>query len=328
MANPYGGQYQQPSNEGQGYRHPDPKISGHHSNQNAPPHQHSAYDRDGYPVAPGAPVSEQYDPSYFPPPPRSEYSAGGAERSHAQSEAREDDGQALTPYDEEKAYAQYTDRYGPPDYGGQRPSAPSSEYDRSRYDDRRYDDRQRHDERERRRPPPSESDYDYDYEDDRRYDSRPPRAEDDRRRREKRKPSPTKGGGKDIFRQGDGERGLASTILGGAAGAFLGNEVGHKGTLGTLGGALVGAIGANALEKQYDKRKDGKLEDKNRAARRSHQDEYAVGGADPYNTGRGSDRDAVGRDEFRPRRADARGEPRRRRRREESLSDEYSSDER
>ncbi|KAE8419510.1 hypothetical protein BDV36DRAFT_294104 [Aspergillus pseudocaelatus] len=46
----------------------------------------------------------------------------------------------------------------------------------------------------------------------------------------------------------EGEKGLGSTIVGGAGGAFVGHEVGKKsehGILGTIGGAIAGAIAAN-----------------------------------------------------------------------------------
>ncbi|CAI7640703.1 unnamed protein product [Penicillium pancosmium] len=44
------------------------------------------------------------------------------------------------------------------------------------------------------------------------------------------------------------EKGLGATVVGGAGGAFLGHKVGKKtdhGTLGTIGGALAGAVVAN-----------------------------------------------------------------------------------
>ena len=44
----------------------------------------------------------------------------------------------------------------------------------------------------------------------------------------------------------DGERGLGSTLIGGAGGAFLGNKMGG-GALGTIGGLIAGAVGANML---------------------------------------------------------------------------------
>lgn len=358
MAEPYVPyqQQQQPS----AYRHPDPKISGHRDENAPPPARQAAHHATG---------NVPYDPSYFPPPPRSDRGyedAGGRQTaSYTGSEAREDDGQAITPYDEEKAYAQYTDAYGPPDYSGQgqRPAPPPSDYDRRQhhdqrggFDDRRPDDRYRYEDRERRRnsrPPPS--DYDYDYEDDydRRRDSRPPHSHADEHKR-KEKLSPIERG-KQLLQGADGERGLGATLLGGAAGAFIGDQVGGKGkhgkhgksgkdnALGTLGGAIVGAIAAHGAERQWDKREKSKesrerskggAEERNKIARRSHMDEYAAGGDDPYYGSRGQSREDVSRggaaprDEFRPRRADQRGAPpRRRRRRDDESSDSYTSDE-
>ncbi|KAJ5736377.1 uncharacterized protein N7483_001502 [Penicillium malachiteum] len=45
--------------------------------------------------------------------------------------------------------------------------------------------------------------------------------------------------------QGD-ERGLGSTLIGGAGGAYVGHQMGG-GALATAGGAVIGAIGANAV---------------------------------------------------------------------------------
>ena len=42
----------------------------------------------------------------------------------------------------------------------------------------------------------------------------------------------------------EGDRGLGSTLLGGAAGGFMGNKMSH-GLLGTAGGAVLGAVGMN-----------------------------------------------------------------------------------
>jgi hypothetical protein len=44
----------------------------------------------------------------------------------------------------------------------------------------------------------------------------------------------------------EGDRGLGSTLIGGAGGAFLGNKLGG-GALGTIGGLIAGAVGANVL---------------------------------------------------------------------------------
>lgn len=48
----------------------------------------------------------------------------------------------------------------------------------------------------------------------------------------------------------EGDRGLGSTLIGGAGGAFLGNKLGG-GALGTIGGLVAGAIGANVLGDKY-----------------------------------------------------------------------------
>ncbi|KAJ9619213.1 hypothetical protein H2203_008542 [Taxawa tesnikishii (nom. ined.)] len=55
----------------------------------------------------------------------------------------------------------------------------------------------------------------------------------------------------------EGERGLGATLIGGAGGAFLGHELGG-GALGTIGGLIAGAIGANALENRHEKKKKEK----------------------------------------------------------------------
>lgn len=47
--------------------------------------------------------------------------------------------------------------------------------------------------------------------------------------------------------QQEGDRGLGATLLGGAGGAFVGHKT-AGGALGTLGGMVMGAIGANVLE--------------------------------------------------------------------------------
>lgn len=50
----------------------------------------------------------------------------------------------------------------------------------------------------------------------------------------------------------EGDRGLGATVLGSAGGAFLGHKMGG-GALGTLGGMVAGAIGANVLENHHEK---------------------------------------------------------------------------
>ncbi|KAI6795464.1 hypothetical protein KC367_g7284 [Hortaea werneckii] len=251
------------------------------------PHHHQ-YDRDGYPIPPAdaPPTQGGYDPNYFPPPPRSETgiyedAAGypSAERGYNQTErgSVSDGGGGgaaqLTPYDEEKAYAEYTNAYGHPNYGHHNyghqraPPPPMSDYTAPRSRRRSDWDREAEDEEDRRRyeesmrrrhasPPPSTSAaYDSDENLSTRTSLPPSRSSVSRRRNSSEK----KLSRKDAFLQGSGDRGFGATLLGGAAGAFLGDHIGDKKKgdktfLKTIGGALVGAIGANAIERQVDKR--------------------------------------------------------------------------
>ena len=48
------------------------------------------------------------------------------------------------------------------------------------------------------------------------------------------------------------EKGIGATLVGGGAGAFLGHELGG-GALGTVGGMIAGAVGANALERRHER---------------------------------------------------------------------------
>ncbi|MCJ1255276.1 hypothetical protein MMC24_003092 [Lignoscripta atroalba] len=56
----------------------------------------------------------------------------------------------------------------------------------------------------------------------------------------------------------EGERGLGATLIGAGSGAFVGHELGG-GTLGTIGGIIAGAVGANALEKHHKKYVDPRI---------------------------------------------------------------------
>jgi hypothetical protein len=168
----------------------------------------------------------------------------------------------------------------------------------TRYEDRdrRYDDggRSRFDDRERRRRQSRGGyDYDDDYIRDRRdYDRR---EEEDYKLRKHR--SNGSKSAKDFLGQSDSDRGIGATLLGGAAGAFLGDQA-EKGVLGTVGGAVLGALAAKAGEKQWEKRQE-KKDGKPAVARRRYDDDYR-GSPDPYvmSGGRGPSRV----DEFRPRR--------------------------
>ena len=279
-----------PSAAGNGYDSQD-----YQNYATSPPPQHTSHDlHSGHPIPPGyvpphQPPSSSYDPHNFPPPPREEYrdydyddgppppSGNGrgydkaprseygappsnydSERPYAPSDPRPNEGNAVAPYDEEKAEAEWRRGYDEDRRYNAAPPPPPSDYDSrwgdrrrddrerrghdDRWDDRRYDDRRYDDETDRR------SYYDYD---DRRRDS------DQRRDGRYREPrSPTKGG-KDVFGGKEGERGLGAQILGGAAGGLVGHEMGG-GILETLGGVVVGAVGAKVLENQLETRKNKK----------------------------------------------------------------------
>jgi len=67
----------------------------------------------------------------------------------------------------------------------------------------------------------------------------------------------------------EGDRGLGATLLGGAGGALLGHKTAGGG-LGTLGGMLLGAIGANVLENKHEKNKKEKKHKKHRSDSHGH----------------------------------------------------------
>lgn len=182
------------------------------------------------------------------PPPRDQYAysnAGGSQyssdRPYAPSEPRPHPGNQMAPYDDNKADAEWNRAYThdrPP------PSSRGSYYNNDRY----YDDRDRYDE-----------DSDYDQRRSRRRRSRR-YSEDDIREKALRYPTDPKKGGRDFFggSEGDRENGIGPQLLGGAGGAFLGNRF-AKGAMGTIGGAVLGAIAAGAVERQYEKRKGEKV---------------------------------------------------------------------
>ena len=315
------------------WRHPDPRIGGEKGPAFSPPPSASrTYDRDGYPVPPSAPSGNgAYDPSYFPPPPRREYEDGRykAGDSHVDPNTRQRGAEravgeegAITPYDEERAWAQYNDAYGPPGQEYDRRSPPYEEP----IDSRRYDDGERiryRDREDRRRYSRRRSWDEYSYPprsamSEEAHRSPPPPA-----RAHKRKGSERI---KDFLKKGDGDRGFGATLLGGAAGAYLGDRA-DRGALGAIGGALIGAIAANAGERQLGKRqerKQGEIVSPRRRATRSgdNGDRY-------YRAQSVGDRDESHVDEFRPRRA-SRGPPRSLSRgpsrRRDGYSDTYYSD--
>ncbi|GIZ46304.1 hypothetical protein CKM354_000943300 [Cercospora kikuchii] len=265
-----------------------------------PPQREHGYvpyqDSTAYSQAGPPPDSYPYDPrdhdayssreSFTSGPPRSQYTYGDRDlnRPYAPSEPRPHAGNQMAPYDDNKAEAQYQEweersranythgrRPSSVGYGGRRSEDSYDGYYDDRYDD--YDDR--------RRPGRGR----------RRYSDEETITE-----KALRYPSDPKKGGRDVLGASEGERGLATNILGGAGGAFLGHKLGRGGAIGTIGGALVGAIAAQAAERQYAKRKEEKV-----YVKRSVDDPYAVP-AGPY-PGRGRDMDDVresGRDVERP----------------------------
>ncbi|KXT04596.1 hypothetical protein AC578_8681 [Pseudocercospora eumusae] len=245
---------------GQGYYNAYSEASGY------VPYQDSYASFDRMPANSQNP-RDQY--GYSSPPPRDGF--GGSDRGYSErafsdrpyapSEPRPHAGNQLSPYDEAKADAgwreydeqqrayTYDNRPPPSDYGRRPP-----------YDDRYYDDRDsRYDD---------DRDYDRDYDRSRRRRSRR-YSDDDLRQRALLYPSDPKKGGRDVFGASDGERGMGAQLLGGAAGALLGHKF-ADGALGTVGGAVLGAIASGAAERHYEKRKGEKV-----YKRRSLDDGYA-----------------------------------------------------
>jgi hypothetical protein len=58
------------------------------------------------------------------------------------------------------------------------------------------------------------------------------------------------------------ERGIVSTVAGGAGGAFLGSKVGNGGTMNKILGIAAGALAANFIEHKIEEYKENKEEGK------------------------------------------------------------------
>jgi hypothetical protein len=173
----------------------------------------------------------------------------------------------MAPYDDNKAYALEQDYWNDQQWGAYtygRPPPSTVGYGRRSEDS--YDDYDRN--RRRRRS-------------SRRYSDDDSVAE-----KVMRYPSDPKKGGRDFFGASEGERGLGANLAGLAAGGFLGNKLGRGGAIGTIGGAVVGAIAAQAAERQYAKRKEEKV-----YVKKSIEDPCAIP-AGPY-PHRGRDMDDV-----------------------------------
>lgn len=63
-------------------------------------------------------------------------------------------------------------------------------------------------------------------------------------------------------------KGFASSVVGALAGGLVGNELNKGDTLTTVAAAVIGAVGAREVEKQWDKRKEREKEDNERWERR------------------------------------------------------------
>lgn len=158
----------------------------------------------------------------------------------------------LAPYDEEKAYAEWNRAYGP-EAAYVPPPVPLPQHGR------RHARRRPRDERRKRYEDdlsPYEDSLD---------DPRPRVRRSQRRDSFQSQPDPHE---KSESRSKD----LAPTLIGSAAGAFLGHKLVSKGALGAVGGAIAGAVGANAGEHLEGRQRRAKERGSER--RRRDDDEY------------------------------------------------------
>jgi hypothetical protein len=278
----------QPPPPAQGFYPAQPPLSHHQHQQNHQHRQHQSRRRHGSLDRSVSPRGTQYSPRSEPQP-SNHHGTGippfdprrGSQVSQADLEAHNQ----LAPYDEEKAFAEWCRAYGP-----EQPAAsafsPTSSYAqvpapapmsvppppptaRSYRRHESVDERRRY----------YEDDMDPYYDDEMSYDRRPaPR----RRRRRDSSHSVTDYPGKSESNVKD----LGPTLLSGAAGAFLGRKLVGKGALGMVGGAIAGAIGANAGE-HLDERKRRKEQQQREERRReqrylSHEDDRRRGSRRAY----------------------------------------------
>lgn len=238
----YGRGPQQPRDQQQPYFDPPPREP----YADAADDRYYSYDQHHQPRD-----GQEYD-DYGPPP--------GSERPYAPDEPAPHEYNQMATYEDEKAEAEWR-RGVEQAYTYQRPPPPpqDTEYLRRRAleDEARARELEREREIERQRR----------YEEDRYYEERERERERERRRRREedamrekmlRYPSDPKKGGRDVFGGSEGERGLGAKIAGGAGGALLGHEFSDN-VLGTLGGAVVGAVAANFVEKRHEKKQSAKM---------------------------------------------------------------------
>lgn len=210
-------------------QNPPPPGQGYYSAQPNPPREPRRHrrSRDGS-VSPRSTqdyydTNNAYDTSYDP-------------RRYSEAPPSEDftAPNQLTPYDEEKAYAEWNRAYGPESgYFSAEPAvseAPSRHAPRHFVDDRstRYPD-------------------DMDPYDDMTVD-RYPRP---RRRRRRRDSTHSVSD----YQSKPETKDLAPTLMASAAGALLGRRIVSKGALGMVGGAIAGALGVNAGERLEERKR-------------------------------------------------------------------------
>jgi hypothetical protein len=275
----------QPPPPGQGFYTAQPQSHHHQQNQQ---HRQQPRRRRRSPDRSVSPRGTQYSARSEPPP--SNYHGTGVppfdpRRGSQVSQADLEAQNQLAPYDEEKAFAEWCRAYGPEPAAASTfsptpsqtqipapapmPVPPPPPTTRSYRRHESVDERRRY----------YEDDMEPYYDDDMSVDRRPaPR----RRRRRDSSHSVTEYPGKSESNVKD----LGPTLLSGAAGAFLGRKLVGKSALGMVGGAIAGAIGANAGEhlderkrrKEQERRKEERYlsrdDDRRRGSRREY-DRYS-----------------------------------------------------
>lgn len=241
-------------------RQPPPPGQGYYSAQ-PQQHQQQHRRRRGSPDRSASPKDTQYSSRSEPQPSNNYHDTGVPPFDPRRgSQASQDDLEAqnqLAPYDEEKAYAEWCRAYGPEPAAAASTFSPTPTSSHTQIPPaplpvpppqpppttRQYRRRTPADDRRRYYEDDAEPYYD-DMSVDRR---RPPPR---RRRRRDSSHSVTDYPSKPELNVKD----LGPTLLSGAAGAFLGRKLVGKSALGMVGGAIAGAIGANAGE-HLDERK-------------------------------------------------------------------------
>lgn len=248
-------------------QHPPPPGQGYYSGQPHPPRESRRHrrDQDGS-VSPRDSqhhFASQSGPSNYQ---ESNYEPYDPRRYSEAPPPAEDDfhpPNQLAPYDEEKAFAEWNRAYGPGTaYDAAMnapPPGPPPQTTRQHVRQRSLEDRRRRYED------------DVDYYDDMSVDRRPqpPPPPPRRRRRPQRRDSTQSASD---YQAKPETKDLGPTLMASAAGAFLGRKMVSKGALGIVGGAIAGALGANAGE-HLDERKRRRNQ-RREEARREEDERY------------------------------------------------------